>query len=158
MAGAQPVGAESRLQRMTTPQRHGARDFKGIAMPRAPSRPLHRLMLILAGALMLTWPALVNGGVFYSTDSIAYIREPDRAIVKLLGPGHATPWSAKSLGVGYHDGAAPAAANLKSPPMAGRSIYYGLLANLGARAGGFWLTVAVQALAAARAPRLASSP
>jgi hypothetical protein len=109
-----------------------------------------RWMLIVIAALALTWPALVNGGAFYSTDSIAYIREPDQAIGKILGPGHATVWSAKPLGLGFRNGAVdPAASDGKAPPMAGRSIYYGLLANLGARAGGFWLTIAVQALAAA---------
>lgn len=114
------------------------------------NRLASRWMLIAVAALVLTWPALVNGGAFYSTDSIAYIRAPDQAIVKLLGPGHATPWSAKPLGVGYREGGA-SASGAKSPPMAGRSIYYGLLANLGARAGGFWLTILVQAVAAALA-------
>jgi hypothetical protein len=127
------------------------------AMPHMSSRLLHRAMLIVVAALALTWPALLNGGPFYSTDSIAYIREPDQAIAKLLGPGHATLWSSKPMGLGFRGGGAAATGGeaiggeAKSPPMAGRSIYYGLLANLGARAGGFWLTLAVQALAAALA-------
>ena len=117
---------------------------------------IQRLALVAIAALALMWPAALNGGPFFSTDSIAYIRGPDQAIVKLLGPRFATIWSAKPLGMGFHDGAAaqPSKDEGKSPPMAGRSIYYGLLANLGARAGGFWLTLAVQALAAAFALQL----
>jgi hypothetical protein len=125
-------------------------------MRKARAQFLQRLLLIAAAGLGLTAPALINGGPFFSTDSIAYIRGPDQAIVKLLGPAHATVWSAKPLGVGFHDGipAQTPKDEDRSPPMAGRSIYYGLLANLGARAGGFWLTVAAQALAAAFALQL----
>ena len=120
-------------------------------MRMAGSKPLERLALIAIAALALMWPAAVNGGPFFTTDSIAYIRGPDQAVVKLFGPGHATAWSAKPMGMGFHRGAVASSAKDegKTPPMAGRSIYYGLLANLGARAGGFWLTIALQALATA---------
>jgi hypothetical protein len=125
-------------------------------MRKARAEFLQRLLLIAVAALALTAPAFINGGPFYSSDSIAYIRGPDQAVIKLLGPGHATPWSAKPMGFGFHDGVPPPGAKdqAKPPPMAGRSIYYGLLANLGARVGGFWLTIAVQALAAAMALQL----
>jgi len=120
-----------------------------------------RATLIAIAALAFLWPAALNGGPFFSTDSIAYIRGPDQAISKLFGASHVTVWSAKPLGVGFHEGATPQAGNdeaqkdeAKSPPMAGRSIYYGLLANLGARFGGFWPTLAAQALAAAFALHL----
>jgi hypothetical protein len=116
------------------------------------TRPaLRRLGCIVLASLLLTWPAIVNGGVFFTTDSIGYIRGPDQAISRLLGPGHATLWSATPMGLGFSAGRAGEAPReaAKSPPMAGRSIYYGLLANLGARTGGFWLTILVQALAVA---------
>ena len=112
--------------------------------------PGRALCIGLATAILM-WPAVVNGGVFFATDSIAYIRGPDQALARLLGPGGATAWSARPMGLGYTPGqgeAGPAPAG-RSQPMEGRSIYYGLLANLGARTGGFWLTVMVQALAAA---------
>ena len=118
-------------------------------LPREPGY-LQRLPLIIAAALVMLWPAVLNGGVFFATDSIAYIRGPDQAIAKVLGPGHGTVWSDKKLGMGMVHGQATVAPadEGRTPPMAGRSLYYGLLANLGARTGGFWLTVFVQALAA----------
>ena len=76
-------------------------------MRKARAEFLQRLLLIAVAALALTAPAFINGGPFYSSDSIAYIRGPDQAVIKLLGPGHATLWSAKPMGFGYHDGVPP---------------------------------------------------
>ena len=117
---------------------------------------LRRSALISVAALALMWPAAFNGGPFFTTDSIAYIRGPDQAIIKLFGPGRGTLWSVKPLGMGFRGGVPTRSAEeaARSPPMAGRSIYYGVLANLGARTGGFWATIAAQAVAAAFALHL----
>ena len=113
--------------------------------------PRFRPVVVALTALLLLWPALVNGGPFFTTDTIAYIRGPDQAVMKVLGPSAGTVWSTKSIGMQKLDSAASPVGAARTPPMAGRSIYYGLLANLGARTGGFWLTIALQALAAAYA-------
>jgi hypothetical protein len=115
-----------------------------------------RVVAVLLGALALCWAALVNGGPFLHPDSIGYVRGPDVAVMKLAGARFATPWALfdpGSVDQRRAPGAAPAAARTASyddnEVMAGRSIYYGVLAYLGGLAGGFWLTVFVQGLAVA---------
>ena len=129
----------------------------------APARPMPavlRCAMVALAALALSWTALVNGQPFFHPDTLGYIRGPDVAVMKLLGPRFASPWA--SLDPGARVAADVARANGQAPPahvdghgfddkavMGGRSIYYGVLADLGARTGGLWLTVLVQALAVA---------
>ena len=109
---------------------------------------VRRAVMVVLAALVLLWPAAINGGVFFSTDSIGYIRGVDQVVGKLFGDRAKTVWSALPMGLGFSvaSGAASAPPPAKSPPMAGRSVYYGALVNLGARTGGFWLSVVIQCL------------
>ena len=109
---------------------------------------VRRAVMVVLAALVLLWPAAINGGVFFSTDSIGYIRGVDQVVGKLFGDRAKTVWSALPMGLGFsvQPGAALAPSPAKSPPMAGRSVYYGALVNLGARTGGFWLSVVIQCL------------
>ncbi|MDR3510787.1 MAG: hypothetical protein P4L73_04080, partial [Caulobacteraceae bacterium] len=87
-------------------------------------------------------------------DTIGYVRGPDVAVMKLAGPRFATAWAKFDPGsVDQRRTPAPAGARVASyndnEVLAGRSIYYGVLAYLGALTGGFWLTVFVQGLGVA---------
>jgi hypothetical protein len=120
---------------------------------------------VVLGALALCWAALVNGGPFLHPDSIGYVRGPDVAVAKLAGPRFETPWAKADQGAIDQSrstlttaalttaASAPAALGAASHDdngvMGGRSIYYGLLAYLGAVTGGFWLTVFIQGLGVA---------
>jgi hypothetical protein len=129
---------------------------------------LPRVLAVLAAAAALCWPAVINGGPFLHPDSIGYVRGPDVAVMKLAGERFATPWAKFDPGsVDQRHAASTFVARTASyndgEVLAGRSIYYGVLAYLGALTGGFWLTVFVQALAVAwlaeivmRALRIAS--
>jgi hypothetical protein len=114
-----------------------------------------RAVAVLVAAAALGWAALVNGQPFFHPDTIGYVRGPDVAVMKLAGPRFATSWARFDPGsVDQRNAAAAApAARVASyndnEVLAGRSIYYGVLAYLGALAGGFWLTVFVQGLAVA---------
>jgi hypothetical protein len=117
-----------------------------------------RAFAVLLAAAALCWPALVNGGPFLHPDSIAYVRQPDVAVMKLAGERFATPWARFDPGSvdQRHAAQAPpvgSAARIASynddEVLAGRSIYYGALAYLGLLGGGFWLTVLIQGLAVA---------
>lgn len=120
----------------------------------AKAQPVLRAIAIVLAALALIWPAAINGQPFFHPDTLGYVRGPDVAVMKLLGPRFASSWAtldpgaavvahrgegAPALGHGYDD----------KEVLGGRSIYYGVLADLGARVGGFWLTVLLQALAVA---------
>jgi len=116
---------------------------------------LQRALLVAAGALLLCWAALVNGGPFFHPDTVSYVRGPDVAVLKVLGPRFASPWAAQNEGaaaraVSPSGGAAAAPRSYDDKEvLAGRSIYYGALAWLGEVSGGFWLTILCQALAVA---------
>jgi hypothetical protein len=126
-----------------------------MAQSAGPPRPAWiRVLAVLAAAAALGWVALVNGQPFFHPDTIGYVRGPDVAVMKLAGPRFATEWAKFDPGaVGQHlatPAAGPHAASYNDTEvLAGRSIYYGVLAYLGALAGGFWLTVFVQGLAVA---------
>ena len=119
----------------------------------SPAKSLVRLLVVVLGALSLSWAAAINGQAFVHPDTVGYTRGPDVAVSKLFGPRFTTEWARKQ------EGAKAAAAAVASPGHAasaeaqevlgGRSIYYGVLAYLGALVGGFWLTVLVQGLAVA---------
>lgn len=100
--------------------------------------------------ILLCWPALANGGAFLYPDSVAYVRAVDVAVLKLVGPEAATEWTVTPSGAGGEGGEGAEGSDASwedDEVMAGRSIYYGVLPFAGVRAGGFWLTVVVQALA-----------
>lgn len=114
-----------------------------------------RLAAIFIAAAVLCWPALTNGGPFQFSDTSAYIRGPDVAIMKLFGKSHATAWATHDPGAIDQRVRGVPRAEITTPSydddevMAGRSIYYGALAFLGVLAGGLWLTVFIQGLAVA---------
>jgi len=117
----------------------------------APAKSLVRIVVVVLGALALSWAAAVNGQAFVHPDTVGYTRGPDVAVMKLLGPRFTTEWAQKQEGT---KAIAPTAGHAVAAPdakevMGGRSIYYGVLAYLGAFAGGFWLTVFVQGLGVA---------
>lgn len=114
---------------------------------------LRRVLLTIATALALLWPAFVNGGAFWFPDTSTYIRSADAATVVLTGVP--TEWSDR-LRVG-DDGplASDAGAGLERkvgdleptrPVLTGRSIYYGFLIYLPQRLIGPGADIAVQAL------------
>ena len=118
-----------------------------------------RAVAVLAATVAMMWAALVNGQPFFTPDTQAYVRDPDVAVVKLLGARFASPW-ARQEPPGAHVSAPATAGPAQAEPapkhsyddnevLAGRSIYYGALAYLGQLTGGFWLTVFVQGLAVA---------
>lgn len=126
-------------------------------MVQSPVRPAPawlRALAVLAAAATLGWAALLNGQPFFHPDSIAYVRGPDVAVMKLAGPRFATSWALFDPGsVDQRRGAAAAGPRLASyndsEVLGGRSIYYGVVAYLGALAGGLWLTVFIQGLGVA---------
>jgi hypothetical protein len=123
------------------------------------ARPSHpawiRAIAVILAAASLGWAALINGAPFFHPDTIGYVRGPDVAVMKLVGARFGTAWAKFDPGaVDQRNGVAKAAGVRAASyddneVMAGRSIYYGALAYLGALAGGFWLTVLVQGLAVA---------
>lgn len=119
-----------------------------------PAFDWRRVVAVLLGALCLCWAAAVNGGPFLHPDSIGYVRGPDVAVMKLAGEKYATAWARFDPGSvdQRHASVAPVARTASyndNEVLAGRSIYYGVLAYLGALTGGFWFTVFVQGLAVA---------
>lgn len=96
------------------------------------------LLAALAGVLLLSWPALLNGGAFFFPDTGTYLRSADAIVGEATGVRSA--WSdRRDL---YGDGAqettsasapatdaqpAEAAAGPLHPVLLGRSIYYGLM-------------------------------
>lgn len=118
------------------------------------NRAIGRLLAIVATALVLLWPAYINGGPFWFPDTSAYIRSADAAIVTLGGAP--SEWSDR-LRVG-EDGPAASQAEPEDvaamagelrpsrPVISGRSIYYGFLLALPMRFAGAWGAIAVQAV------------
>lgn len=98
-----------------------------------------RSMMALACALLLCWPAFINGGAFFFPDTSAYVRGADAIVGEITGLE--TDWSDKRLL--YDDaggntasasgtpaqgasGADTTAASPIHPVLLNRSIYYGL--------------------------------
>ncbi len=119
------------------------------------SHPRGRLFALIAlTALLLLWPAYINGGPFWFPDTSTYVRSADAATVVLTGSP--SEWSNR-LKVG-DDGPVASSANpvvvseqraqLKPtrPVLAGRSIYYGFVIYLPMRFLGPWGAVVAQAL------------
>jgi len=100
----------------------------------------------------LTWPGLWNKQPFFFPDTTAYIRGADAGVQKATGI--ATSWSRSAVDntVGSASGKDRISTRQISSVedktvLSGRSVYYGALLYLGDRAGGFWLTIALQAVA-----------
>jgi len=118
----------------------------------SPAKSLVRMLVVVLGALSLSWAAAINGQAFIHPDTVGYTRGPDVAVAKLLGPRFTTEWAQKKEGAKAVAAVATpghAASAEDQEVLGGRSIYYGVLAYLGALVGGFWLTVFVQGLAVA---------
>ncbi len=112
--------------------------------------------LLLAIALLLIWPALINGQYFWFSDSIGYLSEGSRVMLSLGGLqseiGAAlnetsnltrAAVQAATQGTGQGISAVP-----ETPVIyGGRSPYYGLLLYLPTFVGGLWLSVLVQVAA-----------
>jgi hypothetical protein len=110
-----------------------------------PLRPRH-YALVLLGLLML-WPALLNRAPFLFRDTTAYVHAADAAILRATGIN--TAWSNEEVRVSAASGQiAPARTDAVAakPVLLGRSIFYGLLAWLGAVTGTLWSVVVVQSL------------
>ena len=101
---------------------------------------LVKIVAIVLGALLLSWPLFVNHGPFFMPDTSAYLRAADSGVTMVTG--HKTEWSDRTDwyvgnpittnpgGKLAQELQTPAATSSKAlhPPLAGRSIYYGLAA------------------------------
>ena len=111
---------------------------------------LRDVAALIAVALMLLWPAFVNGEPFYMADTPSYLRGADGAVHELTGASSA--WS-DELQKRFADGA-PAlksaeAQHASAEPavvLKGRSIYYGALLYAAQWLGNFWAVAILQAL------------
>lgn len=127
-----------------------------------PMRPVQYLLL-LAGVLFL-WPAFVNTGPFFFSDTPAYVRGVDAAVFHATGIP--SDWTFKAHPRAAVTGSAPSpvsspasrptpAAGTPQPPgtdkpvLLGRSAYYGIILYLGVAFHGFWAVLLVQGLVAA---------
>ena len=97
---------------------------------------LYSIVSAVIAALLLCWPAFMNGGAFFFPDTTAYLRGADMAVTELAGVR--TEWSDKHH---LYSDAAPDTASDKGeeaaqagaepgtpdhPVLLGRSVYYGL--------------------------------
>ena len=122
----------------------------------------------IASILVLMWPALVNGGPFYFSDTSSYVRAGDVAARMVFGPGARTIWTRESdsgsaVSPSTPAGSPPAAsaatgqaglvqARGNEPErgyiMSGRSPFFGVILWLSWVASRFWLFILVQAVCA----------
>jgi len=107
------------------------------------------LASIAATGLLLLWPALLNGGPFFMSDTISYIRGAASAFYRALDVKSAwTDQYFRLFGDAVSRPAigAPAAATNVPVTLSGRSVYYGGLLFLCDFAGSLWTAVAVQSV------------
>ncbi len=124
---------------------------------------IRRFGALLAAVGMLVLPALWNGQPIFYPDTPTYLRGAETGVVKAVGPNTFEPWlssetrsSPADTGPANTSTASDAAQPRLQPltslddkiVLAGRSVYYGALLYLSYLAGGMWLTVIAQALAA----------
>lgn len=123
------------------------------------------LAAVIAVALMLLWPAFVNGEPFYMPDTPSYLRGADGAIHQLTGASSA--WSGElqkrfptasdsdpaRVATSSQSGApaSPSGWIAKASPepevvLKGRSIYYGAFLYIAQWLGNFWAMAFFQAL------------
>jgi len=117
-------------------------------------RQLLNFAAVLALAVILLWPAFVNGEPFYMPDTSSYLRGADAAIHRLTGERSA--WTDEYFNR-FPSGAAATSTPASSDPpvvLAGRSIYYGFLLYLAQLLGNFWAIAFLQALVVAAATAL----
>lgn len=112
---------------------------------------LRDVAALIAVALMLLWPAFVNGEPFYMPDTPSYLRGADGAVHELTGVSSA--WSDELQKRFAVDAAAsnPTAATSQSSAepavvLKGRSIYYGALLYAAQWLGNFWVVAIFQAV------------
>ncbi|HWE99896.1 MAG TPA: hypothetical protein VG248_08890 [Caulobacteraceae bacterium] len=118
------------------------------------ARRIRQLGVAVFTALLLMWPAAMNGQPFFFYDSVDYLHEANVGLAKLSAGRLADDWSeAQDVNRAMRSSAAgellphsPGAT--KRPPPAGRSIYYGVLADITAMVSGLWGIAALQSLAA----------
>jgi hypothetical protein len=94
-------------------------------------RSLYAIVAPVIAALLLCWPAFVNGGAFFFPDTTAYLRGADMVVAELTG--WQTEWSDKHH---LYDGASSTGTPASQaedefgtpdhPVLLGRSVYYGL--------------------------------
>lgn len=114
-------------------------------------------VLLLLLALALPWPAYWNGGPFYTVDSRTYLRGADAAQARLThrptawtaGASVDEPKDAHVAALALHNLSEARSRTLdeikEKGVILGRSPYYGILLLMGWIAGGFWLTLFLQA-------------
>lgn len=120
--------------------------------------PLYRWQyLLLLLSLVLLWPAIVNGGVFYFPDTTAYIRGVDAALHRATNWQSVWTESVAAQGTTVESRALRAAIDVPGsaetkPVLLGRSVYYGVMPFAGVAFGSSgWLTIVVQSLVAGAA-------
>ena len=127
------------------------RETLGVLPVGAGSR-IRALATIGTIALVLSWPALLNGGPFFMSDTVSYIRGAASAFYKIFGVN--TGWTGEYLRL-FHAAGGPARASPDSVAtpvtLSGRSVYYGTFLFLTYLAGSFWFAVAIQSALTATA-------
>ena len=130
-------------------------------------QPLLRATVLISLVVALLWPAVWNRGPFYFVDTRTYMRSEDAALNRFTHTR--TEWTAEdsqSAEASASQATGKSLANTdkslhnigvahtrsleeikKKGIMLGRSLYYGLVLYIGAIAGGFWLTIVIQAAA-----------
>lgn len=118
-----------------------------------------QLLLPILGLVFL-WPAIINRGPFYFSDTFAYIHAASSAVDKPLhvhnewsrlgddtAPATLAPATAKPPATDLPDIASPYPADRHGAPITlGRSIYFGLFLYVGILLHSIWLPIVVQAL------------
>jgi hypothetical protein len=125
------------------------------------NRMVGYLLLVVATALLMLWPAYINKGPFWFPDTSSYVRGADAAAVFLTGKP--SEWSDRltipkapaAAAKGADPDASGTAPPSAAPPVAstrpvllGRSIYYGILIYVPMTVAGPWAAVFLQALLA----------
>lgn len=115
---------------------------------------LRDVAMVIAVAILLLWPAFVNGEPFYMPDTPSYLRGADGAVHELTGTS--TVWSDELQKRFAGDAAASnspdvsaGGSHARAEPavvLKGRSIYYGALLYASQWLGNFWVVALFQAL------------
>jgi hypothetical protein len=157
LAGLTPTAISSQAQPSSSPSNTAPLSAAHVRVRQSLLKALVLVCLIVA----LIWPALWNRGPFFFPDTRAYIRGADAAINKLTH--WTTAWTApeddittaarsetaqnaeKGLSETNEGRTRSLKEIAKRGILMGRSPYYGALLYAGAIAGGFWLTILIQA-------------
>jgi len=115
---------------------------------------------VISVALMLLWPAMLNGEPFYMPDTPSYIRGADGAVHELTGTTSAwsdefqkrfaepstTPKTSPTVSQSSGGVQSPVSSGEPAVVLKGRSIYYGALLYAAQWFGNFWAMAVFQAL------------